>query len=84
MEASLENADWSTVERAARLLEIFTHAEPLAWSDFFIARARALAAFGRGDRNDVTMRELQRLRDDANRAGLMAALPRLDKALSAA
>ncbi|MEE9267008.1 MAG: adenylate/guanylate cyclase domain-containing protein [Gammaproteobacteria bacterium] len=83
MEASLENADWSTVERAARLLETFTHAEPLAWSDFFIARARALAAFGRGDRNDVTMRELQRLRDDANRAGLMAALPRLDKALSA-
>jgi hypothetical protein len=56
----------------------------LPWSDFFFARGRALAAFGRGDRGDITMHELQRLRDEAERVGLEVAIPALEEALSLA
>ncbi len=42
----------------------------------------ALAAFGRGNRDDATMQELQRLRDEAERVGLMVAISALEEALS--
>ena len=57
--------------------------EPLPRTDFFIARGRALAAFGRGNRDDAAMGEIKRLRDEAERVGLKPALSALDKALAA-
>ncbi|HEX9583112.1 MAG TPA: hypothetical protein VGB36_01245, partial [Gammaproteobacteria bacterium] len=64
--------------------EDYTRDEPLPWTDFFIARGRALAAFGRGRRDEVTMQALRRLHDQAARTGLRVALPALASALSPA
>ena len=81
MEALITVNDWDRVERYATAFEDYTREEPLGWTDFFIARGRALAAFGRGKRDDATVQELQRLRDFARRAGLETALPELETAL---
>ena len=83
LDAALNIGDWDGVERYAATLEEFTRPEPLPWTDFFIARGRALAAYGRGKRDDATLRELQRLRVDAARVGLKTALRALDEALTA-
>ena len=82
IEASLHCAAWEELVRYAQALEDFTCPEPLPRSDFFIARGRALAAFGRGDRDDAITQELQRLRDEAERVGLKVAIPALEEAIS--
>ena len=84
MEACLESGEWEEVERFAAALEAYTRAEPLPWSDFFIARGRALAAFGLGQRDAATIEELRRLRDEAERIGFKTAMSALDEALKAA
>ncbi len=81
MEAMLATGDWDSVDRYATALEEYTQAEPLPWTDFFIARGRALANYGRGKHDDGTMRELRRLRDEATRVHLKSALPPLERAL---
>lgn len=82
MEASLQAKAWDNVERYAMALEDYTRTEPLPWSDYYIARARTLAAFGRGNRDDATAKELLHLRDEAERVGLKVAIPALEEALS--
>jgi len=82
IDVTLKNEAWSCVERYAAMLEDFTRAEPLAWSDFFIARGRALAAVGRGRRDAALMTELAHLRSEADRVGLIIALPALEAALA--
>jgi hypothetical protein len=82
MDALLSVSEWGRVEGYAAALEDYTRAEPLPWTAFFIARGRALAAFGRGDRGDATMQEIRRLRDEGDRLGLKVALPALEEALS--
>ncbi len=84
IEVSLNIGDWESVERYAAALEDYTRPEPLPWCDFFIARGRALAAFGRGRRGAETLAELRRLREQAERNGFMTVLPALDAALEAA
>ncbi len=81
VEASLGAGDWDGAERYAAALEDYTRSEPLPWTDFFMARGRALAAFGRGDRDEATTVALERLRDEAERLGLVSALPAIEKAL---
>jgi len=81
MEACLSDEQWSEVERYASALEDYTRDEPLPWSDFLIARARALAAHGRGNRAEAIHLELQRLREQAERAELKASLPAIEKAV---
>jgi class 3 adenylate cyclase/tetratricopeptide (TPR) repeat protein len=83
MDASLLIGDWEAVEGYAAALEEYTRNEPLWPTDFFIARGRALAKFGRGARDDETCEELKRLHDEAARIGLGSALPALDEALAA-
>jgi class 3 adenylate cyclase/tetratricopeptide (TPR) repeat protein len=82
IETSLITGEWDEVERYASALEDYTRAEPLAWPDFIIARGRAMAAHGRGKRDDATMHELERLRDEAKRSGLKLAMWELDEALA--
>jgi hypothetical protein len=82
MDACLRSGDWDEVERYAAALEDYTHREPLPQSDFFIARGRVLAVYGRGKRDDATVQELKRLRDEAKRVGLKNALPALEQALA--
>jgi class 3 adenylate cyclase/tetratricopeptide (TPR) repeat protein len=84
MEDALERQDWKLVERYAEAMKAFTSIEPLPRTDFFIARGRALAALGRGNRKDATMQELRHLRTEAERIGLKIALPALYEALKAA
>ncbi len=82
MDACARAGDWSEVSRYADALEEYTRQEPLPLSDFFIARGRALAAFGRGRRDQEVAHKLQQLRHDAKRIGLKSALPVLDEALA--
>jgi class 3 adenylate cyclase/tetratricopeptide (TPR) repeat protein len=83
MEGALERQDWELVERYAEALAAFTSIEPLPRTEFFIARSRALAAFGRGRRDDETMQRIKCKRDEAERVGLRTALLALDQALVA-
>ena len=84
MEVALAEMDWDALDRYAASLEEYTRSEPLPWADLFVARGRALASYGRGKRDDTTMKELTRLRDEADRVGLKNAMTAMDKALEAA
>ena len=81
IEIALATEDWCAAERYAAALEDYTRAEPLAWSDFVIARGRALAAWGRGERDATAVERLRGLRAHAERAGLRNALAALEAAL---
>jgi hypothetical protein len=81
---ALSMRDWDRVLRYAAILEDYTRPEPLPWSDFFIARGRALAAHGRGRRDEALTAELERLRDKAAQVGFKMALTALEKALTKA
>jgi class 3 adenylate cyclase/tetratricopeptide (TPR) repeat protein len=82
IDVCLELGDAEEVERFAAALAAFTRPEPLPWADFHVARGRALAAWGSGDRDDAVRTEIERLKGDAQRAGLLIALPRLEAALA--
>ena len=71
-------------ERYATRLETYTRQQPLDWSDFLIARGRALATWGRGERSQRLIREIERLRKRATEHGLQPAVPALDEALTSA
>jgi len=81
IDASLEMAAWDEATRYADALEAFTRDEPLPWSDLFIARGRALVAWGRGIRDDATRGAIEAIRDEARRIGLIAPIAALDQAL---
>ncbi len=70
MDALIRAKDWDRVEGYASALEDYTRPEPLEWTDFFIARGRALAAHGRGKHDEVTMEEIERLHAQAERTGV--------------
>jgi class 3 adenylate cyclase/tetratricopeptide (TPR) repeat protein len=83
MESMLEAGRWDDAENHAQALEDFTQAERLPWTDFYIARARALARFGRGARDAALAGELRRLHDEAEHIGLKSAQPSIDGAITA-
>lgn len=82
MQVALDLADHDELERYAGALEDYTRPEPLPWSNFFIARGRALAALGRGRRDAALMAEIRGLRDEGERLGLRIALPAIEAALA--
>jgi class 3 adenylate cyclase/tetratricopeptide (TPR) repeat protein len=82
IEVSLSTEDWDAVERYASALEHFTHAEPVPWTSFFVARGRALAAHGRGLRGRATLQKLRHLRAEADRAGFKTISFVLEQALA--
>lgn len=84
MEACLNCSAWEDAIRYAQALEDFTRPEPLPPSDLYIARGRALAAFGQGKRDEAILKELHRLRDQAQRMKFKVAIRALDEAISAA
>jgi hypothetical protein len=81
MDTCLKTGDWDGVERYAAALEDYTRSEPLPWADFFAARGRSLAAYGRGGRDETVMQELERVRGEADRVGFCLARQELDAAL---
>jgi class 3 adenylate cyclase/tetratricopeptide (TPR) repeat protein len=79
MDACAAAGEWSEVRRYADLLAVYTAEEPAPWSDFFIARAHALADTAEGlDTRD----RLRQLRTDAEAARLRTAIPAIDAALA--
>ena len=70
IDACLLLRDWDDAERHGAALEDFVRPEPLPWSTFIIARARALASYGRGKRDRLLMGELERLRSEGDRLGI--------------
>jgi hypothetical protein len=73
IEASLAAADWDGAESYAASLEAYAAAEPVPWSDFFVARGRALAAYGRGKRDRQLMDAIEQLRTEAKQVGFKIA-----------
>ena len=83
MEACLQIGAWDEVDRYARALEEYTRPEPLPRSDYFIARGRGLAAFGRGERGDALLQHLQELDAAAEINGFHLSRRALDAAIRA-
>ena len=79
IEAHLEGGDWDAVERYAAMLEDYTAEEPLPWCDLLIARARALAAHGRGETDAAALRSAH---VECERLGMRWALAALDAAMA--
>lgn len=82
IEISLKEEAWDEVERHALRLEAYTAGQPLAWSDFIIARGRALAAWRKGDRSDDLKRKIEALYDQAVQAEWKRVLPGLEEVVS--
>jgi class 3 adenylate cyclase/tetratricopeptide (TPR) repeat protein len=82
IEVCLKAGEWDRAERFAAALEDYARAEPMPWTDHVVARGRALAAFGRGRRDDDLRSELERLREQGERLGLMITLPAIKAALA--
>ena len=83
IQVMLEQRDWDGAERYCTQLEQYCAREPLPWSDFLVARGRALARFGRGERSPELRTALAELRETAARAEFNVALPALDSAIAA-
>ena len=84
IEVMLKRGDWAQVERYADALEIFAQKEALPWTDFYVARARALNSWAQAPRDSDCSKALKAVRDDALRIGLQSAVPALDEALGSA
>ena len=83
IESLLNDLRWPEVEHYARKLEEYTRSEPLLICNFFISRARALTAYGHGERGSALVRELQRLEEEGERMALRNDLSALRDALNA-
>jgi len=82
IEVYLETGNWDCVERTATELEQYTRSEPLPFADFYVARGRALARFGRGRSDTAALEaELKRLLDEGERLGIRIALPGIKAAV---
>ncbi|MGQ0662214.1 MAG: adenylate/guanylate cyclase domain-containing protein [Pseudomonadota bacterium] len=81
MEVALRNGAFDEVVRYAAALIEYSRPEPLPWAEFVAARGKALAAHVRGTRDEKTRASLLALKAEAERVGLLAAVPALDRAL---
>jgi len=81
IDASLAARNFSEALRHAAALEASTRSQPLPWSDFFIARGRALARFATDPDDAAVREELKRLRAEGQRLGQLVALVEIDAAL---
>jgi tetratricopeptide (TPR) repeat protein len=81
-ESALARGEWERAARYAVALEDYVRPEPTPYTDFHIARIRALAAAGAGGRDEPVHAALRRLRDQARQIGYVRALPPLDRALA--
>lgn len=82
IDACLDAGDPDGAMRHAAALETRSRSEPLPWSEFFIARGRALAVHAADVRAPATRAVLMRLREDGQRMGLLVSVVALDAALA--
>jgi len=83
IDSSFDHGEWERMDHYAGRLEAYTRQEPLPFSDFLAARARALAEWGGGSHSPETGAVLRRLLDQANETGFRSAAKRLESALEA-
>jgi len=81
-ESCLENEEWDEVLRYAGLLENYVGDEPLPFTDLIIARGRALAAIGKGEREAALVDTLRGLIATATEHGLVLVIPTMEQALA--
>ena len=80
IEACLAARDWAGMERYADALAKGMVEEPTPVTEFVVARARAIAAAGRGNKDEA---ELRRLIEQASAVKWRLVLPALEEALAA-
>src|SRR5262249_6044146 len=81
IEVSLRDHLWNDAKQYARALEKCFGAQASAWSDFVIARGRALAAVGSQRPEAKTIGQLRQLRNYGLSVGMTVMVPQLDQAL---
>lgn len=82
IDAFARAGDWDRVESYARHLQDFVAEEPLPWSDFHVAKGRALAAYGRGGRAAEILHAVARLRAQAEDFGDRFSVQVIDEVLA--
>ena len=80
--AALALGNWAEVDRQADALEVYAAAEPMRWTTFFVARAKALANHGRAPADAECRQALLTVRDTAAKLGLWSVLPPIEAALT--
>ncbi|MCZ7600782.1 MAG: AAA family ATPase [Gammaproteobacteria bacterium] len=80
-DSCFDHGEWEAMRHYADLLERYTRDEPLPLGDFVIARARALAAWGAGERGHAVRQELERLHGWGRETGFLSPLSRIEQAL---
>ena len=79
IEACVGAREWDNVEHYAAALERGMDDEPTPMTDFHVARARLIAAAGKGRKDEVRLRALI---DQARAAKWQAVIPALEAALA--
>jgi class 3 adenylate cyclase/tetratricopeptide (TPR) repeat protein len=81
IEVSLTHEEWGEADRYCGLLETYAAPEPFPWSDFVVARGRAITRVGRGEIGAALVATLQGLHRQALDAEDDLHLARLETAL---
>ena len=81
IDASIDRKRWDAAMHHATALEDYARREPSPFSGFFVARARALVAYGTGKRGPASLKELQRLRREGRSLGFLYAVEAIEAAL---
>ena len=82
IDAGLQDRDWKSVRKYAASLEAYTSAEPLAWTDMLIKRARLLADAGEKGVSKQTRAGLEAVRAECQRMNARTAMAAVEAALS--
>ncbi|SPB15786.1 ATP synthase subunit beta [Caballeronia novacaledonica] len=82
IEACIERSRWDEAAHHATAFEDYARREPSLFTGFYVARARALASYGKGNRSAALMNELQQIRHEGQKSGFVYALAAIDRALS--
>jgi hypothetical protein len=77
IEVCLAMGDWGRSDRYATELEIYTRAEPLPLTEYFLARGRILSTIRREKSRGDLRPEVDRLIEEGERLGYLIALPAL-------
>ena len=81
IDAGLQDRDWASVRKYAKSLEAYTSAEPLAWTDMLIKRARLLADAGEKGMSKATRAGLEAVRAECQRMNARTAVVAVEAAL---
>lgn len=80
IESFIELGEWDRIEAFADRIEKAYSAEPLRFVVFVIARARAVARAGKGERAESLAENIDRLVEDCRAMGCLSFLPALETA----